>query len=109
MPSFERLHLVSLQAILFNVSCIRGFFQNSRPTKTRNSTYYEPQYGAAARNGSVLAPLDEDPFADPYDMQTWRWAKARFKSDLSRYGVTRERCASEVCPEAASYFIDTAR
>ena len=87
---------------MFRIACVASLFDDSRPTPVR----HEARTTSAGAPSPPPATEDAELFADPYDMQLWRWATTRFHADLSRYNVTRGRCARVICPAAATHFID---
>lgn len=93
---------ICLFAAMFRIACVPSLFDDSRPTPMR----HEARTRSAGAPSPPPATEDAELFADPYDMQLWRWATTRFHADLSRYNVTRGRCERVICPAAATHFLD---
>ena len=79
-----------LFSTMFRVRCDDAMMSNARPSPV-------PRSRQARTEGS-------DPFADPHDLQLHEWVRERFRSDLRKWRVTPERCATELCAEAAQAF-----
>ena len=87
-----------LFALKFNVRCVPALFANARPTRTHVLGRVPP---SVYRNSSHLFGV----FADDADAELYRFVRVRFVAEARRLGVTRARCAAEVCPQARQHFL----
>lgn len=74
---------------MFETPCYAAELADSRPTP-------EPTAAAESEDEGPLGGL-----VDVYDGELFAEVRRRFDLAVSEYDVTPERCASEVCPEAA--------
>lgn len=94
---------VCLFSVKFKLPCTAALMGNSRPTKmqdTRLSSGRTPPsvYRASPQLYDVFADASGDGLLHAH-------VKRRFEEELRLWGVTKERCANEVCPQAKERFL----
>ena len=80
---------------MFGGACLAHEFINNHLTDNHSRTFSTTTAAAKPLGGIV----------DLHDGALFEQALQRFKTDLSKWRVTPERCASELCPAASEHFV----
>jgi len=63
-----------------------------------------PQDTSSALQAHAKAELEN--WVDPYDSEIYKHAQTRFWETVAKFHLSREMCATEVCPDASNAFLE---